>query len=55
MLDMLASHVKDRAILNCLWQAMRRSVTWGGLYKDCERQIKQLFTPLDGMQKPSTQ
>ncbi len=33
------THVKDRTILNYLWRAMRRSVTWGGLYKDRERGI----------------
>jgi hypothetical protein len=38
---MLAHHIKDRAILNHLWQAMRLSVTWGGLYKDCERGISR--------------
>ena len=41
MLEMLARYVKDRPVLNLLWQAMRRSVTWGGLYKDCERGISR--------------
>ena len=31
MLDLLAAHINDRAILNLLWQVMHRSVTWGGL------------------------
>ena len=41
MLEKLAAYVKDRSLLNLLWQAMRRSVTWGGLYKDCERGISR--------------
>jgi RNA-directed DNA polymerase len=41
MLDRLARYVKDRTVLNLLWQAMRRSVTWGGLYRDCERGISR--------------
>ena len=41
MLAQLAVHIKDRSILNLLWQAMRRTVTWGGLYRDCERGISR--------------
>lgn len=41
MLEMISRHIKDRVVLNYLWQAMRRSVTWGGLYKDCERGISR--------------
>ena len=41
MLGMLAGHIKDRFILNLLCQAIRRSVTWGGLYRDIERGISR--------------
>ena len=41
LLEMLALHIKDRDVLNLLWQAMRRSVTWGGLYRDIERGISR--------------
>ena len=41
MLAQLAVHIKDRSILNLLWQVMRRTVTWGGLYCDCERGISR--------------
>ena len=41
MLEQLARYAKDRTLLNLLWQAMRRSVTWGGLYRDCERGISR--------------
>ncbi len=41
MLEMLAAYVKDRSMLNLLWQALRRCVTWGGLYKDCEKGISR--------------
>ena len=39
LLDLLAAHIKDRDVLNLLWQAMRRTVTWGGLFRDCRRGI----------------
>lgn len=41
MLALLADHIKDRSILNLLCQAMRRTVTWGGLYRDCEKGISR--------------
>jgi hypothetical protein len=41
MLEMLASYVKDRPTLNLLWRAMRRTVTWGGLCKDCEQGLSR--------------
>ncbi len=41
LIDALAAYVDDRFVLNLLWQVMRRSVTWGGLYKDCERGISR--------------
>lgn len=41
MLARLAVHVKDRSVLNLLWQVMRRTVTWGGLYRDRERGISR--------------
>lgn len=41
MLDMLARYVKDRAVLNLLWQALRRTVTWGGLYAECRQGISR--------------
>ena len=41
MLAQLAVYIKDRTILNLLWQVMRRTVTWGGLYRDCKRGISR--------------
>ena len=41
MLEYLATYVEDRSVLNLLWQAMRRTVTWGGLYWDRERGISR--------------
>ncbi|CAN0485944.1 unnamed protein product, partial [Hapterophycus canaliculatus] len=41
LIDALAAYVHDRFVLNLLWQVMRRSVTWGGLYQDCERGISR--------------
>ena len=41
MLAMLADHIADRPVLNLLCQAMRRTVTWGGLYRDCEKGISR--------------
>jgi RNA-directed DNA polymerase len=41
MLDALAEHVKDRAVLNLLWQVMRRKVTWGGLFQARTRGISR--------------
>ncbi len=39
MLAQLAVHITDRSILNLLWQVMRRTVTWGGVYRECQRGI----------------
>ena len=41
MLALLADYVQDRSILNLLCQAMRRTVTWGGLYWDIERGLSR--------------
>ncbi len=41
LLEMLALHVRDRNVLNLLWQVMRRTVTWGGLYRECEQGISR--------------
>ncbi len=41
MLEKLAAFVKDRSVLNLLWQVMRRTVTWGGLYRECTRGISR--------------
>ena len=41
LLDLLAVHVTDRGVRNLLWQAMCHTVTWGGLYRDCERGISR--------------
>ena len=41
MIERLGRHVKERPVLNLLWQVMRSTVTWGGLYRDCERGISR--------------
>jgi RNA-directed DNA polymerase len=41
MLTLLARHITDRPILNLLCQAMRRTVTWGGLYWDIDTGISR--------------
>jgi len=41
MLEMLASYVKERSVLNLLWQAMRRTATWGGLFAECRQGISR--------------
>ena len=41
MIEQLARYVDDRSVLNLLWQVMHRTVTWGGLYRDCERGISR--------------
>jgi len=41
LLEILAQHIKDKSVLNLLWQVMRRTVTWGGLYWDCKRAISR--------------
>jgi len=41
MLEMLAAHIKDRPTLNLVCQAMRRTVTWGGLYADIRQGISR--------------
>lgn len=41
MLVLLARHIHDRWVSNLVCQAMRRTVTWGGLYRDCERGISR--------------
>ena len=41
MIERLGRYVKERPVLNLLWQVMRRTVTYGGLYSDCERGISR--------------
>jgi hypothetical protein len=41
MMERLGRYVQERPVLNLLWQVMRRTVTWGGLYRDCERGISR--------------
>ena len=41
LLDLLSETIDDRVILNTFWQVMRRTVTWGGLYRECERGISR--------------
>ena len=41
MMDMLAEHITNRGVLRLLWQVLRRTVTWGGLYRECERGISR--------------
>jgi hypothetical protein len=41
MMEMLDRYVQERPVLNLLWQVMRRTVSWGGLYRDCERGISR--------------
>lgn len=41
MIERLAVYIKDRAVLNLLWQVMRRTVTWGGLYRERTRGISR--------------
>lgn len=37
LLDLVARHIKDRGVLNLVWQTLRRTVTGGALYRDCTR------------------
>jgi hypothetical protein len=37
LLELRACHVKDRAVLNLLWQSIRRTVTFGGLFEERQR------------------
>ncbi|MDA9981286.1 hypothetical protein N9H39_00805 [Gammaproteobacteria bacterium] len=41
LLEQLSAHVKDRRVLNLVWQVMRRTVTWGGIYWDCDQGISR--------------
>ncbi len=41
LLAQLAEHVKDRSVMNLLCQAMRRTVTWGGLYWERKQGISR--------------
>ncbi len=41
MRGLLEATIQDRVILSLLWQVMRRTVTWGGLYWDCEQGISR--------------
>lgn len=39
LMDQLAAHVKDRDALNLLWQYMRRTVEYGGTFREITRGI----------------
>lgn len=41
LMDKLAEKIKDKRILNLLWQYMRRCVERGGLYRDIQRGISR--------------
>jgi len=41
LMEKLVEHVKDRYILNLLWQYMRRTVDRGGLYEEVQRGISR--------------
>ena len=41
LIDALAKLISDRFVLNLLWQVMRRNVTWGGLFKECQQGISR--------------
>ena len=40
-IEQLAPIINDRLVLNLLWQYVRRTVSWGGLYRDCERGLSR--------------
>ncbi|MCP4408398.1 MAG: reverse transcriptase [Gammaproteobacteria bacterium] len=50
LLEQLAVHIKDRLILNLLWQYMHRISEWGGLFTEHERGIPRgcALSPLMG-------
>ncbi len=39
LLDKLAAYIKDRFILNLLWQSMRRCIEYGGVFREIKRGI----------------
>ena len=41
LMDQLANHIKDKLILNLLWQYLHRMVEQGGLYKEIQRGISR--------------
>ena len=41
LIDALATVITDRFVLNLLWQVMHRTVTWGGLFKECNQGISR--------------
>ena len=41
LLDQLAEFIEERAVLHLLWQYLRRTVTWGGLYWEHTRSISR--------------
>ncbi len=41
MLAQLAAYIRDRSVLNLVWQLMRRTVTWDGLYRECKWSISR--------------
>lgn len=41
LLEQLSLHIKERFVLNLLWQFMRRTVHYGGLYRDITRGISR--------------
>ena len=50
LLEQLAAHIKERFILNLLWQYMHRVSEWGGLFKEHNRGISRgcALSPLMG-------
>jgi RNA-directed DNA polymerase len=49
-LELLAGYIKDKAVLNLLWQTMHRTRTWGGLFRDYTQGISRgcALSPLLG-------
>ncbi len=41
LIGQLAEYINDRSVLNLLWQYLRCTVTWEGLYWGCERGISR--------------
>ena len=41
LLEQLAEFIKERAVLQLLWQYLRRTVTWDGLYREHTRRISR--------------
>jgi RNA-directed DNA polymerase len=50
LLDRLSAFIDDRPFLNLITQCLRRSITWGGLYRDCKKGLSRAnpLSPLLG-------